>query len=158
MGFLNTKVFINMNLQENIQRIREMMGLINEKFNEGLQVMLIETFDKRILNTGVSGGYVIRYSVDGEDVGAIEGNNWKNYLVVGHIYLTPEYRGKGHSVEFYKDALEYAKEQGYDGLMVGGQLTTPHKTRRTYDHFEHHETEIKNEHGKPYVVLTNFIS
>ena len=147
-----------MNLQENIQRIRSMMGLINEKFNEGLQVMLIETFDKRILNTGGSGGYVIRYSVDGEEVGAIEGNNWKNYLVVGHIYLTPEYRGKGHSVEFYKDALEYAKEQGYDGLMVGGQLTTPHKTRRTYDHFEHHETEMKNEHGEPYVVLTNFIS
>jgi RimJ/RimL family protein N-acetyltransferase len=89
-----------MNLQENIQRIKEMMGLINEKFNEGLQVMLIETFDKRILNTGGSGGYFIRYSVDGEEVGAIEGNNWKNYLVVGHIYLTPEYRGKGHSVEF----------------------------------------------------------
>ena len=131
-----------MNLQENIQRIKQVMR-INESFEKNIK----ETDDT----------YTIQYNDEDIIVGKIRGGVWKNYLTVEHIYLTPEYQSKGYSLEFYKDALELPKQKGMDGLMVGGQLTTEYKTRNTYKHFVHHETEIMNQHGEPYVILTDFI-
>ena len=44
-----------------------------------------------------------------------------------------------------------------NAMKTAGKATTAHKTRKTYKHFLHHETEIKNQHGEPYIILTDFI-
>ena len=82
---------------------------------------------------------------------------YKNYLTLDHIYFSPEYRGTGLSKYAYKDALEIAKNEGYEGLMVGGQLTTEYKTKETYKNFATKELDIKNEKGNPYILLTDWI-
>ena len=50
-----------------------------------------------------------------------------------------------------------AKSQGYEGLMVGGQMTTEYKTKETYKNFATKELDIKNEKGDPYILLTDWI-
>ena len=136
--------------------VESMPGLYGKSIIIRNKVMgLNESFEKNLKETDNT--YIIEYNEGDIPVGKIRGGVWKNYLTVEHIYLTPEYQSKGYSVQFYKDALELSKQKGMDGLMVGGQLTTAHKTRKTYKHFLHHETEIKNQHGEPYIILTDFI-
>ena len=57
----------------------------------------------------------------------------------------------------YKDALELAKKQGQLGLLVGGQLTTPFKSKATYKNFIQQELSQKNERGEPITVLTKWL-
>ena len=59
-----------MNLQENIQRIKQVMR-INESFEKNIK----ETDDT----------YTIQYNDEDIIVGKIRGGVWKNYLTVEHI-------------------------------------------------------------------------
>jgi GNAT superfamily N-acetyltransferase len=131
-----------MNLQESIDRIKQVMGLN-------------ESFEKIIKDS--NNMYNIKYTDGNEVIGEIRGGIWKNYLTVEHIYLTPNFRSKGHSLTLYKDALELAKQKGLDGLMVGGQLLDPLKTLKTYEHFKYHKSDMLNQYKEPYIILTNFI-
>ena len=99
----------------------------------------------------------LKYDDNGKEVGGMTLGKYKNYLTLDHIYFSPEYRGTGLSKYAYKDALEIAKNQGYEGLMVGGQLTTEYKTKETYKNFATKELDIKNEKGNPYILLTDWI-
>lgn len=99
----------------------------------------------------------LKYDDNGKEVGGMTLGKYKNYLTLDHIYFSPEYRGTGLSKYAYKDALEIAKNEGYEGLMVGGQLTTEYKTKETYKNFATKELDIKNEKGNPYILLTDWI-
>jgi GNAT superfamily N-acetyltransferase len=99
----------------------------------------------------------LKYDDNGKEVGGMTLGKYKNYLTLDHIYFSPEYRGTGLSKYAYKDALEIAEKQGYEGLMVGGQLTTEYKTKETYKNFATKELDIKNEKGNPYILLTDWI-
>jgi predicted GNAT family acetyltransferase len=99
----------------------------------------------------------LKYDDNGKEVGGVTLGKFKNYLTLNHIYFSPEYRGTGLSKFAYKDALDMAKQQGYEGLMVGGQLTTEYKTKETYKNFKSQELDIKNEKGEPYILLTDWI-
>jgi hypothetical protein len=122
-----------------------------EKFNEldFKQYNRKETITEDVIN--------LKYDDNGKEVGGITLGKYKNYLTLDHIYLSPEYRETGKSKYAYKDALEMAKKQGYEGLMVGGQLTTEFKTKETYKNFNTKELDVKNEKGDPYILLTDWV-
>ena len=71
--------------------------------------------------------------------------------------IDEKYRDLGYSKFLYKDALELAKKQGQLGLLVGGQLTTPFKSKATYKNFIQQELSQKNERGEPITVLTKWL-
>jgi hypothetical protein len=103
--------------------------------------------------------YKITYfDKEGEEVGEIEGSKFKNFTTVEHIRISPKYQGSGYSKFLYRDVLKLSKERKKDGLMVGGQLLQSAKTRTTYNNFKYYEYELKNEHGEPYIILTDWIN
>lgn len=101
------------------------------------------------------GWYKIIYTDSGNEVGAIEGSKFKEFTTVQHININKNYQGKGYSKFMYKDALDFAHSRG-DNLMVGGQLQQENKTRTTYKNFNYYEYPLKNQHGKPYIIITSW--
>ena len=119
---------------------------------------LSELFEKRVNpSNALDGSYSINYFDNGKKIGGVKGSVFQNYLTLEYINIDEKYRDLGYSKFMYKDALELAKKQGQLGLLVGGQLTTPFKSKATYKNFIQQELSQKNERGEPITVLTKWL-
>jgi len=108
-------------------KVTEEVKPIEEKVNELNKYNRTEKITPDVID--------LKYDDNGKEVGGVILGKYGNYLTLDRIYFSPEYRGTGLSKYAYKDALEMAKSQGYEGLMVGGQMTTEYKTKETYKNF-----------------------
>jgi GNAT superfamily N-acetyltransferase len=140
----------------------ELRKLIREEVRNVLKETKSEEkeFDKfkKILDDMGDGSYEIDYlDENGNPVAFARGGKFNEFTTLEFIKIEDEYQGLGYSKFIYRDALEHAKEQGSEGLMVGGQLLQASKSRATYKNFKNYEHSLKNERGNPYIVLTDFI-
>ncbi len=90
-----------------------------------------------------------------ELVGFVSGNYWENWIAIGGLYVSKEYRGKGLSKKLLRHLMEKADEEGLKGLMMGDASVAGQNAlaalKRIYDkegntniEFEEDYDEIRN--------------
>jgi len=73
------------------------------------------------------GKSILSIKVDGKSAGQISMTRMsdlgKNAAEMSTAQLKPEFQGKGHGVEAYRQALDYAKDKGYDTVYSDDQVS-----------------------------------
>ena len=90
---------MNMNLKENINRIRKILNLISENDNSNnFKIVRSELSDNEY-----------NFFIDGEEVGRMKGDKENDTFWVSLITIYPKWRGKGMGEKFI---IQYLKENG----------------------------------------------
>jgi GNAT superfamily N-acetyltransferase len=74
---------------------------------------------------------------------------------VKKLYVSTNYRNQGYSKFMLKYALEYSKNKGKEGIVVGNPLDQRTFTQNTYNNFRNYEIQ-KDEKSKV-TVLTDWM-
>lgn len=103
--------------------------------------------------TTFKNGYKIKYRDGTQDVSWMFGDTFENYYTVAWINIFDGYKRKGYAKFMYRDALELAKENGLEGLLVGDSMRNEKKARSIYSHFQARDHWKRNSQRQYLVIL-----